>query len=99
MRMKKIFPVLIASTAAVIAVFVGVPMAAADDGDTVCVGVLLPGTYENVVVPPGLACFIAGSTINGNIKNYGDLRVEAPTTIRGSIEADPGHQRVFLNFS
>jgi hypothetical protein len=64
-------------------------------GDTVCVGVLT-GAHDNVVVPPGATCIVTGATINGNVKVFGLLDVFAPTTIRGSIDGEPGHIRVAL---
>jgi hypothetical protein len=32
-----------------------------------CNGVLPPGTYDNIIVPPNASCAIAGSIVKGNI--------------------------------
>jgi hypothetical protein len=63
--------------------------------DTLCTGALA-GAHDNVIVPDGATCNIAGAQIKGNVKVLagGSLDVFAPTTIGGSVQADPGHQYV-----
>jgi hypothetical protein len=64
--------------------------------DTICDG-LLAGVHDNVVVPAGAACEIAGARIKGSVKVFGALDVLSPTTIRGNIEGEPGHRYVRLH--
>ena len=69
------------------------PNAAAND--TLCTGALA-GAHDNVIVPDGATCTVAGAEIKGNIKVLagGALDVFAPTTVGGDIQAKPGHQYV-----
>jgi hypothetical protein len=68
-----------------------IPLSALHD-PTPCVGAL-SGPHDNVVVPPGTSCVVGpGTTIKGNIKNFGDLLVFGPgTTIGGSVDSEPGN--------
>ena len=59
-------------------------------GDTPCVGVLT-GPHDNVVVPRGATCNLLGAQVQGNVKNFGNLLVFAPTRINGSLQSEPGH--------
>jgi hypothetical protein len=51
--------------AAFAAMLVAAPTAVADE--TACVGALPPGTYENIVVPPGQFCFLLDSQVRGDV--------------------------------
>lgn len=52
-----------------------------------CVGVAPPGTYDNVVVPPGAQCTLNGSTIRGTVKALEDSRLFMNTDIvHGNVE-------------
>ena len=63
------------------------PPAKADD--TECVGILPPGTYDNVVVPEGTFCFLSNSMVKGNVKALPDSLLSArDNTIRSNIEGD-----------
>jgi hypothetical protein len=76
---------------ALVVVLAGAPTALA--GDTPCPPSPPPTGTDNVVVPPGASCTInPGTTIKGNVKNYGDLLVFGPgTTIGGSVDSEPGN--------
>jgi hypothetical protein len=67
---------------------VAAPAAMADD--TTCVGVLPPGVYDNVVVPSGASCVIAGAEIRGNLKaEPGSQIIDVRnSTIHGNVEGD-----------
>lgn len=75
------------------AALVGAPGALA--GDFVCTAGA-GGALNNVVVPPGATCDMANADVKGNVKVFGSLNVFAPTTIQGSIDAEPGHGFVRL---
>lgn len=75
------------------AALVGAPSALA--GDFVCTGGA-SGPLDNVVVPPGATCNMSNANVEGNVKVFGSLNVFAPTTIRGSIDGEPGHGFVRL---
>jgi hypothetical protein len=68
--------------------------------DQPCMGSLPPGTYDNVIVPPGQFCFISNSTIRGNLKALpGSLGLNTfNNTIAGSVQADKVLQFVNLVF-
>jgi hypothetical protein len=51
--------------AVVATLLVAAPTAVADE--TSCVGALPPGTYEDIVVPPGQFCFLQDSQVRGNV--------------------------------
>lgn len=65
-------------------------------GDFVCTAGA-SGALDNVVVPPGETCNMVGASVEGSVKVYGALDVSPPTTIRGSIDGEPGHQYVLLH--
>jgi len=87
---KALISTLLAATA-----LLGVPTAEADD--TLCVGTLPPGVYDNVIVPPGQSCIAQGSTINGNVKvlEGGRFLSNANNTIAGSVQGER-NARIFL---
>jgi hypothetical protein len=75
------------ATAAVLA-FVSLAPAAGAATDTPCVGTLPPGTYENVVVPPGASCTLEGSVVEGNVKAFEGSRLTMlGNDVRGNVEA------------
>jgi hypothetical protein len=61
--MKRLSPAVLASALVMLVV---APSASADD--TQCVAVLPPGTYDNVVVPPGAECLLTNVVVRGNVK-------------------------------
>jgi hypothetical protein len=75
---------------ALMALAVSAPPALA--GDTKCVGALGPGVYDNVVVPSGATCNLAGAQVEGNVlaKPESMLFIDPGTNIRGSVEAKQG---------
>jgi hypothetical protein len=64
-------------------------------GDFVCTTVAV-GTFDNVIVPEGAICDMGPATVRGSVKVFGGLNVVPPTTIRGSIDGEPGHDFVAL---
>jgi hypothetical protein len=62
--------------------------------DTECRNVVLTGTLDNVVVPPGAFCFLENSTVLGNVDALAnsELRIRS-TTVRGNVKA---HENSFL---
>jgi hypothetical protein len=58
--------------------------------DVQCTGILPPGAYQNVIVPPNGECFILNSVVQGNIKALENslLFVSGGTTVSGSIQGD-----------
>lgn len=55
--------------------------------DQACVGVLPPGTYQNVFVPPGAACILNSSVLTGNLRALEGSRLIANfNTIAGNVE-------------
>lgn len=86
--------VVIAAALSSLALLLAAPSALA--GDTQCVGVVT-GAVDNVVVPPGANCSLTAQ-VKGNVKNFGQLQVFSPTTIRGSVDGEPGpntHTQIF----
>jgi hypothetical protein len=77
---------------ALVALAVSAPPALA--GDTKCVGALPPGVYDNIVVPSGATCNLAGAQVKGNVlaKPESLLFIDPGTNIRGSVEAKQGAQ-------
>jgi hypothetical protein len=77
---------------ALMALAVSAPAALA--GDTTCVGALPPGVYDNIVVPSGATCNLAGAQVKGNVlaKPESGLFIDPGTNIRGSVEAKQGAQ-------
>lgn len=58
-------------------------------GDTPCVSTLLPGTYDNVVVPPGQTCILNSVTVLGNVKALQDSRLRINSSnVGGNVEGD-----------
>lgn len=56
--------------------------------DTECVGTL-SGTFDNIVVPPGAACFLQAATVNGDVKALENSRLFLRSvTVRGNVEGD-----------
>jgi hypothetical protein len=59
------------------------------DSEVYCHGTLPPGTYQNVIVRPGLFCSISDSKLTGNlIVPPGSELTSMNNTIAGSIQAD-----------
>jgi hypothetical protein len=57
-------------------------------GDTECVGVLI-GTHDNVIVPPGAVCTLAGATVLGNVKALEDSTLFVfDSTVAGDVQGD-----------
>jgi hypothetical protein len=68
---------------------VGQPSLAVTRGTTHCVGVLTPGTYDNVEVPPGASCFLTNSTILGSVKALEHARLFMfNDQVRGNVDGD-----------
>lgn len=67
-------------------------------GDFVCTGPA-SGSFDNVVVPAGMTCELSNASVEGSVKVYGALDVLPTTTIRGSIDGEPGHDYVLLDGS
>lgn len=65
------------------------PSLNASGSTTQCVGVLPPGTYENVEVPPGATCRIFDATIRGSVKalQHADLFM-GDVQVGGNVEGD-----------
>lgn len=75
-------------TAAIVAGGVVVVPPLAHAGDTTCVGTLT-GVHDNVVVPPGAACVLAGTEVTGNVKVERDATLRAlGARIRGNVQGD-----------
>lgn len=56
--------------------------------NTECAGILPPGVYHNVVVPPGQSCEIGSSVLTGYLKAFAGSRlVSINNSIDGSVEA------------
>jgi hypothetical protein len=61
---------------------------AASAGDTECVGAL-SGVHDNVIVPPGASCTLAGATVAGTVKAQQDARLFASDNlVEGNIVGD-----------
>src|SRR5687767_13811258 len=85
---------LLAAAVAAVPMFVAVPSAHA--GDTECTGPL-SGPHDNVVVPSGALCGLAGADVSGNVKVFaGGLLVVRESSVAGNVQAEPGHLGVFL---
>jgi len=86
-------PVL-AALAASAALLVGAAPAAAGDtrcsgGNPFAGGTSVTGTFDNVVVPEGATCYLAGATVRGNVKALDDSNFFSDaSTIRGNVEGD-----------
>lgn len=67
----------------------GVAGSGGSGNDTQCTGFLPPGTYDNVVVPPGAFCVLQTSTVNGSVKalERSQLNIRN-TTVRGNVDGD-----------
>jgi hypothetical protein len=78
----------LAVAATTLGLLIAAPAAMADD--TRCVGLLAPGVYDNVVVPSGASCAIAGAEIRGNLKaEPGSQIIDVRnSTIHGNVEGD-----------
>ncbi len=64
-------------------------MPAAGAGETICVGVLPPGVYDDVLVPEGASCSLSGSTVKGNVKALkGSELISRGNTVGGNILGD-----------
>ena len=64
------------------------PSAALAD-DTPCVGTLVGGTYDNVIVPPGASCALLNAVVKGNVKALENAYLHAQfNVIGGNIECD-----------
>ena len=60
----------------------------ASAGDTECVGALT-GTHDNVIVPPGETCTLAGATVAGTVKAQEDAQLFASdNVVDGNIIGD-----------
>ncbi|HJU68959.1 MAG TPA: hypothetical protein VJ650_12035 [Gemmatimonadaceae bacterium] len=56
---------------------------------TQCTGVLPPGTYDHVIVPPGASCTVNGSLIRGNVLALADSRLfMSADEVLGFIKGD-----------
>src|SRR5687767_9039253 len=56
--------------------------------DRECVGTLPPGTYQNVIVPPGETCIISALEVTGNITALAGSRLLSDNnTVKGNVEA------------
>jgi len=70
------------------------PAAVAGSGgsgnDTQCTGFLPPGTYDNIVVPPGAFCLLENSTVNGSVKalENSTLSIFGRVTVHGNVDGD-----------
>jgi hypothetical protein len=54
-----------------------------------CNGVLPPGTYDNIIVPPNASCAIAGSIVKGNITALDHaMLLVATSEVGGNIKGD-----------
>lgn len=61
-------------------------------GDTECVGALT-GPQENVVVPPGAACTLAGAMVQGNVKALeGSTLFVFASTVQGDVQGDKARE-------
>src|SRR5688572_26677433 len=61
----------------------------AGPSDRECIGTLPPGTYQNVIVPPGQTCTISNSRMTGNITALAGSRLfSTNNTVEGNIQAD-----------
>jgi hypothetical protein len=57
--------------------------------DVTCNGVLPPGTYDSITVPPNASCAIAGSIVKGNITALDHaMLLVATSEVGGSIKGD-----------
>jgi hypothetical protein len=75
----------VAAIAASVASLVMAAPAAADD--TECVGILPPGTYDNVVVPDNTFCDLSGSQVRGNVLvRPGASAAIVESTIGGNVQ-------------
>ncbi len=72
---------------ALAALIVGVPSLAAGNAATSCTDTLAPGTYHQVIVPPGASCI----TFSGPVTITGGLLVEAGATFVLGSEENPAH--------
>jgi hypothetical protein len=63
--------------------------ASAAANDFTCVGLVIGGTYDNVVVPQGASCTIFSATITGSIKALPDSALDVRTSeIAGNVHGD-----------
>ena len=72
-------------------IMVPMPLASADDNDTVCSGFIIGGEFDNVIVNPGDSCTMDGSTINGDFIANGAVNIVLfefmdPMTVGGNIQ-------------
>jgi hypothetical protein len=73
----------------------GIPRALA--GESVCVGTLPSGTYDQVLVPPGATCTLSGSTVRGNVKALDHSFLSASNNhILGNVDGE--HTRTIWVF-
>jgi hypothetical protein len=83
--MRKVLLLLVLAASSLVLI-VG-PSAAASD--TPCMGTLPPGTYDNIVVPPGQTCLLTGVTVLGNVKALEDSRLHIQSSnVRGNVIGD-----------
>jgi hypothetical protein len=73
--------------AALAALVVAVPSVAAGSGATTCTDTLAPGTYKQVVVPPGAVCV----TFGGPVTISGGVSVGPGATFVLGTEENPAH--------
>jgi hypothetical protein len=80
------------SAALAVATAVLVTPSVATAGDSECVGTLT-GPHDNVVVPPGAVCTLAGATVLGNVKalERSTLFVFA-SAVRGDVQGDKARE-------
>jgi hypothetical protein len=74
---------------ALVAAALGAVPSPASADDTRCVGVLVAGTFDNVVVPRNMDCALTGSIVRGNVKaREGSSLFSSSNQIAGSLEGD-----------
>ena len=88
------------SAALILAVIIpSIPFASAND--TTCIGTLVAGTYDTVIVPAAGVCFVAsGVTVNGdvNVESNASLTSFISATVNGNINVASGAATV-LDFT
>jgi hypothetical protein len=94
MRMRKLVATVPLAVALALA---GATTAHPAGSDTVCTGIIVTGTFDNVVVPRNQGCVINNAVVRGSVKVYGFLIVNGPTFIAGDIDGEPGHGFVRLS--
>jgi hypothetical protein len=92
---KKLRLAVLACLAAVVLV---IP-SAAQAGDTICIGTVLPGVHDNIVVPPNASCtIIGGVTVRGSIKALENSALDVRNIeIAGNVHGDKAEDFFVVN--